>query len=129
MTTGARCWECVTEWYLCSTVSSSTAEAVLITTERAAQEALYLKHLLCNLGYEQMHPTVIYEDNQVCISMSKHSSQSKRCWHCDNLLYDLVKKTQEELRYLKTSKIYIASDMFTKEIPLRYIVYQRNTLP
>ncbi len=100
------------------TVSLSTAEAELLAAGRAAQEALYLRHLLRDLGYEQMNPTVIYEDNQACIAMSKHPSQRERCRHIDrrdNFLSDLVEKRHVELQYLRTTDM--AADMFTKGLP------------
>eukprot|EP00961_Rhodomonas_salina_P066071 887651-Rhodomonas_salina.1 len=60
-------------------VAMSTAEAELIAASRAAQEALYLQHLLRDLGYEQVEATTIYEDNDACIAMSKHPVQRDKC--------------------------------------------------
>eukprot|EP00961_Rhodomonas_salina_P180898 2441558-Rhodomonas_salina.1 len=85
---------------------------------RAAQEALYLRHLLCDLGYEQMAPTVIYEDNQACIAMSKHPTQRERCRHIDrqdNFISDQVDKGNVELQYLKTTDM--TADIMTKALP------------
>lgn len=66
-----------------SMVSLSTAEAELMAAARAAQEAMYLRHLLQDLGYEQMEPTVIFEDNQACIAMLKNPTQHEWCRHID----------------------------------------------
>eukprot|EP00961_Rhodomonas_salina_P151570 2040403-Rhodomonas_salina.1 len=67
---------------------------------RAAQEALYLRHLLRDLCFEQMAPTVIFEDNQACISMAKHPMQREPCRHIncrDNFISDQVEKGNVEL--------------------------------
>eukprot|EP00961_Rhodomonas_salina_P062354 836999-Rhodomonas_salina.1 len=83
-----------------TSLSLSTAEAELMVAARAAQEALYLLHLLRDLGYEQMAPTVIFEDNQACISMSKHPTQRERCRYIDcldNFISDQVEKGNVEL--------------------------------
>eukprot|EP00961_Rhodomonas_salina_P079843 1073017-Rhodomonas_salina.1 len=58
-------------------VAMSTAEAELITASRAAQEleALYLRTMLSDLGYEQTEPTTIFKDNDACIAMSKNPVQ------------------------------------------------------
>eukprot|EP00961_Rhodomonas_salina_P285724 3861192-Rhodomonas_salina.5 len=64
---------------------------------RAAQEALFLRHLLRDLGYEQMAPTVIFEDNQACIAI------------------DQVEKGNVELQYMKTADM--TADIMTKALP------------
>eukprot|EP00961_Rhodomonas_salina_P253661 3428173-Rhodomonas_salina.1 len=108
------------------TVSLSTAEAELMAAARAAQEALYLRHLLLDLGYEQMEPTVIYEDNQACIAMSKNPTQRERCRHIDsrdNFIGDLVEKRQVEMKYMKMDEM--AADLMTKGLPRA--LHQKHT--
>eukprot|EP00961_Rhodomonas_salina_P140938 1897123-Rhodomonas_salina.1 len=86
---------------------------------RAAQEALYQCHLLRDLGYEQMAPTVIFKDNQACIAMSKHPSQRERCRHIDrldNFISNQVEKGNVELQYMKTTDM--TADIMTKALPL-----------
>eukprot|EP00961_Rhodomonas_salina_P208883 2818838-Rhodomonas_salina.1 len=76
-------------------VAMSTAEAELISASRAAQEALYLRTMLRDLGYEQTEPTTIFEDNDACIAMSKNPVQRDRCKHFDrrdNFLCDNVER-------------------------------------
>eukprot|EP00961_Rhodomonas_salina_P238255 3220222-Rhodomonas_salina.1 len=74
-------------------VAMSTAEAEFIAASRAAQEALYLRTMLRDLGYEQTEPTTIFEDNNACIAMSKNPVQRDECKHFnrhDNFLRDNV---------------------------------------
>ena len=85
---------------------------------RAAQEALYLLHLLRDLGYEQLEPTVIYEDNDACIAMSKNPVLRDSCSHIDcrdNFLRELVEKRQIRLERKGTADM--AADALTKALP------------
>eukprot|EP00961_Rhodomonas_salina_P141343 1902960-Rhodomonas_salina.1 len=75
----------------------STAEAELIAASRGAQEALYLRTMLSDLGYEQTEPTTIFKDNDACITMSrsKNPVQRDKCKHFDhrdNFLRDNVER-------------------------------------
>eukprot|EP00961_Rhodomonas_salina_P249682 3375276-Rhodomonas_salina.1 len=44
-------------------VTLSSAEAEYIAASMCGQEVVYLRALLCWFGYEQMAPTVVWEDN------------------------------------------------------------------
>ena len=50
-----------------SSVALSSAEAECVAACAATQEAMHLRHLLGDLGYEQREPTVIMEDNQAIL--------------------------------------------------------------
>ena len=54
-----------------------------MSVSSAAQEAIWLRHILQELDFKQEAPTIIYEDNQSCISMSKTSGQHDRTKHID----------------------------------------------
>lgn len=98
-------------------VAMSTAEAELIAASRAAQEALYLRHLLRDLGYEQVEATTIYEDNDACIAMSKHPVQRDKCRHFDsrdNFLHDLTAKGHVLL--LRKGTKEMVADVLTKAL-------------
>jgi len=55
-----------------STIAVSTAEAEQVALTHAVQEAIWLRHLLKDLGYLQLRATPIYEDNQACITIAKN---------------------------------------------------------
>lgn len=79
---------------------------------------MYLQHLLQDLGYEQMEPTVIYKDNQAYIAMSKNPTQRERCRHINrrnNFIGDLVEKRQVKMRYKKSNDM--TADLMTKGLP------------
>lgn len=100
------------------TVALSTAEAEYMAASQAAQEALYLRHLLCDLGYEQTGPTTIYEDNQGCIAMSKNPVMRDRCKHIDNCIHflrELVESDDIIMEYEGTKDM--TADVLTKPLP------------
>ena len=53
-----------------TTVALSTVEAEYMAMAAAAQEALYLRQLLVDLGFPQGQGTVLYEDNQAAMSLA-----------------------------------------------------------
>ncbi len=49
----------------------------------AIQEAIFLRQLLDSMGVKQLEPTMIFEDNQECIALSKNSLVNARYKHID----------------------------------------------
>ena len=49
----------------------------------AAQETIFMRGLLRELGYEQCQPTTIGEDNQICIKLATNPVLHKRSKHFD----------------------------------------------
>ncbi len=66
-----------------TSVALSTAEAKYMGTGVAAKEALWLRTLLKELGYSQQGPTVIHNDNQASISISKDPAHHLHSKHID----------------------------------------------
>ena len=52
-------------------VTLSSTEAEYVAGSKAAQDAVYLRHLLKDLGFEQKEPTILYEDNEGCVFFSQ----------------------------------------------------------
>ena len=63
------------------TVALSTAEAEYLTLSRAAQETMWLRRLNLDQGNVQDGPTVINEDNQSAISVSRNAQFHGRAKH------------------------------------------------
>jgi hypothetical protein len=59
------------------TVAQSTAEAEYMAAAAAANQAIWLRRLFKDLGYEQTGPTVLHEDNQSCICHERKSRFSR----------------------------------------------------
>lgn len=99
-------------------VAISTVEAELISAKEAVKEAIALRRLLEDLHYVQKVPTIIYEDNQGTIHLTKNQVRSSRTKHIDiayNFVYEKVQERTVVLKYVPT-KEQIA-DIFTKALP------------
>ena len=82
----------------------------------AVQEAVHLRRLLDDLGFQQDQPTKIYEDNQGCIAMSNNPVMLKRTKHID-VRYHFIREKVENgdvvLKYIPTED-QLADAAFTK---------------
>ena len=62
-------------------VALSTAEAEYIALSGAAQESVWLRQLLTEMGNPPKTPTTMFEDNQSAIAMSKNPHFHGRAKH------------------------------------------------
>jgi hypothetical protein len=96
------------------TVALSSTEAEYMAGCAAAQEAIYLKSLLKDLGYSDK-PINIYQDNQGAIAMGRNNMTTKRSKHID-IKYHFIREKVEEgtinLSYLPTTEM--VADILTK---------------
>ncbi len=70
------------------------------------------------MGYEQKAPTILYEDNQGCILLSKNPVYHARTKHIDiqhHFIREKVEHKQVELKYCPTKEMI--ADILTKPIP------------
>lgn len=98
-----------------SCVALSTAEAEYVALAGAAQEAVWLKHLLDDLKFGVNAPIVINEDNQSAICLAKNPKDHPRTKHIDikyHYVRELIIDNQVELQYCPTSDML--ADIFTK---------------
>lgn len=65
------------------TVALSSTEAEYMAVCAAAQEAMHMRRLLADVGAPVRGATVIWEDNQGCMALSKHAAFHKRTKHID----------------------------------------------
>ena len=66
-----------------ATVALSTAEAEYVELGSATQETIWLRRLMTDLRISQVKPTVIREDNQGAIAVTKNPVGHKRTKHID----------------------------------------------
>jgi hypothetical protein len=102
---------------LMPTVALSSTEAEYMAACEATQEAVYLRQLLSDLGYEQKQPTTIFEDNQGCIAMTKNPVIQKKSKHIDikyHFTRERVEMGQVELKYIATE--HQLADLLTKPL-------------
>ena len=65
------------------TVARSTTEAEYVALSAAAQECIWLRRLLSDVGYGSSAPTTIYEDNTGAIDLTKNPKFHNRTKHID----------------------------------------------
>ena len=65
------------------TVARSSTEAEYVALSAAAQEGIWLRRLLHDVGYGSSTPTTIYEDNNGAIDLSKNPKFHNRTKHID----------------------------------------------
>jgi hypothetical protein len=99
------------------TVALSSTEAEYMAACAAAQEAIFLRCLLADLGFPQSGPTTIFEDNQGCIYMSENSGTQRRGRHIDirhHFVRERVANDEIKLTYIRTDDQL--ADLLTKPL-------------
>lgn len=99
------------------TVALSTMEAEYMAASAAAQEALYLRRLLEEIGHECKEPTVIFQDNQGSLAMGNSWMTKRRSKHID-IRYHFIRETIEigaiKCEYISTQNQ--VADILTKPL-------------
>ena len=97
------------------TVSMSSTEAEFIAAAEAGKYILYLRSILQEIGLEQQHATILFEDNQGALLMANAQRPTKRTRHMEIkhfALQDWVLKDLLTLKRIDTKDNY--SDVMTK---------------
>ena len=100
-----------------STVAKSSTEAELVALSQATQECLWLRQLLKDLGFAQRDASVIFEDNQGAINLTKHQKHHDRTKHIaihDLFCRERVHSGEIEVCYCSTNKML--ADIMTKAV-------------
>lgn len=72
------------------TVSLSSTEAEYIALSEAVCEAKWLRSLLNEMGIECVEATIIFEDNQSCITIAEEPRKHQRMKHV-NIKYNFIR--------------------------------------
>ncbi len=114
------CWQSQKQ----SCVALSTMEAELIALAACSSEALWWRSLLSEIGFSQIGPSVIHDDNQSCIAFAHNYGPLKRARHIDlryHFIRDEIAKGKLKLRYVPSA--HNLADILTK--PLGTAVFRR----
>ena len=98
-----------------SCTALSTAEAEYVALSQAAQEAIWLRQLNSDLLSDSCEPTVLYEDNQAAICLSKNPQSHGKSKHIDiryHFIREQVSKGTIEVKYCPTNDMI--ADILTK---------------
>ena len=111
-------------------VAISSCESEYYAASLAVSEAVWLRLLCAELGMTiNKATTIIWEDNQGTIALSKNPSKRKISKHIDirhHFIRQHVKEKTVELRYIRTNEN--AADALTKPLPRPAFVKHRWTL-
>lgn len=109
-----------------ATVALSTAEAEYVALSQAAQESTWLKQLLSDLGMSDSL-TVILEDNQGAIAITKNPVNHSRTKHidiCYHYIRECVQNGQIQVQYCPTGGM--KADILTKPLTRQKFEYLRR---
>ena len=101
-----------------TTVALSSTEAEYIAASLATQEAIWLCSLLADLKFVQGKPTIIFEDNQGAVALSKNPRYHARTKHVNikhHFIRDKFESGEIILTYCSTNDMI--ADMLTKALP------------
>eukprot|EP00253_Pinus_taeda_P014360 PITA_14360 len=118
-------WACKKQ----AAISLSSAEAEYRGAVEASKEALWLRQILSEFGFEQQHPTTLWCDNQSAIQLCKDPVQHQRSKHIELHMHFIRKLIHDhvlEVQYCSTDDQ--VADIFTKALTeakftkLRYLL-------
>jgi hypothetical protein len=105
----------------------STAEAEYVATSSCAQDVVWLRGVLFDINFQQMDPTVIFEDNTVAMKWS--SGGSRRAKHIDLkvcFVHEVVSMRRAILKDLPTAEQ--VADIQTKPLEANIFSFLRDKL-
>jgi hypothetical protein len=110
------------------TADSSTV-AELIAAHLAAHEIMWARNFLQELGYPQIHPTTLFEDNKSTISVIPNKDNGQRSKHID-LRFNFVREqvVDKVLAMLHLPGVDMTSDVLTQPLGPTAYVYLRPKL-
>jgi hypothetical protein len=99
-------------------VSLSSTEAEIDALVEAVKDCIWMRGLLCELGYPQSSPTTIYQDNKSALRLADIDAIPSRTRHLANRL-SFIKQEVERgtvtLKYLSSRRM--VADVLTKLLP------------
>ena len=120
VTWASRCQELVT---------LSTTESEYVAAATAAREALWLKKLLKDLGYQCESGIVLHVDNQSAICLTKDSRNHRRTKHIDTRYHFLKERCDSgDISVIHVSSKEQKADVFTKALPKGLFKKMRESL-
>eukprot|EP00253_Pinus_taeda_P008523 PITA_08523 len=106
-------WACKKQ----AAISLSSVEAEYRGAVEASKEALWLRQILSELGFEHQHPTTLWCDNQSAIQLCKDPVQHQRSKHIELHMHFIRKLIHDhvlEVQYCSTDDQF--ADIFTKAL-------------
>jgi len=114
---------------LLATPCQSSTEAEYATLTLAANDMICQRGLANSLGYEQVLPTIINEDNQSCIALAENPVFHARTKHIElkhHVIRHYIETKQIKLAYCPTKEQL--ADIFTKPLKTHRFIFLRDKL-
>ncbi|GAA5972159.1 hypothetical protein JCM3765_007763, partial [Sporobolomyces pararoseus] len=106
-------------------VAISSTEAEYMALSEAAREAIWLRQLLKELGYEVSKPTLIRGDNSGSLLLASHPTSHSRTKHIAihyHFTRELVNDNTVVLKWVPTDEM--VADVFTKGLPrVKHVIF------
>ena len=101
-----------------ATVARSSTEAEYVALSSATQEAIWLRRLMSDISFQEFPPTLINEDNQGAIELSKNAKHHERTKHINiahHFVRERVSSNEITVGYCPTQDM--VADVMTKAVP------------
>ena len=96
----------------------STAEAEYVAATEATKDLLWLRNFLRELGFEQLVPSRLYEDNQACVVMVNNHVVTGRNRHfCIKMAWLREQVAAKHVTFVFVASKNNVADIFTKVLP------------
>ena len=111
------------------TTALSTTEAEYHAMSITAQEAIWMRHLLKEIGYEQVNPSQISSAKQSAITLAKNPIFSHRTKHVEIQAHFIREKVLDGVLFLQYCPfIPNSANLFTKPFPEAQFCTLRDSL-
>ena len=109
----------------------NACEAEVVSLSSACQEAVYLRKLCTELGFIQTQPTIMYEDCESAVALSKENRFRNRSKHI-SLRWAYVTERQRphiaDIRVISASRRIMLADIFASPRPAVSFLPFRNSI-
>ena len=93
-------------------IALNVAESEIIVLSIASQETIFLHKLVNELGFIQTHPTIIYEDCEPAVALSKENRFCNRSKHIDVRWSFIVEKQRHgDIKVVSVSRTIMVADI------------------
>ena len=112
--------DCIVSWLTKATnaVCLSTAESEFVAATEAAKDVVWLRNFVTELGFPQLAPSRLLEDNQACVAMVNNHSVTGRNRHfCLKMAWLRQQVSDEIIKLVFVASKNNVADILTKILP------------
>jgi hypothetical protein len=109
--------------------ADSTAMAEFVGAHHISKAIAWIRDLLSELGFPQLEPTVLFEDNQSTIQLLNNPGNGGKTRYISlkyNIVREMIHNNEIQMVYLPSEEM--TSDMLTKALGPTQFVYLRKKL-